>query len=89
MAGVKRPVSVEGGPLLDGHLLIHSNQRLFILINHGPDEALARVYLPDAPEIAAVTDLFVEKSVGAVTDSEGLHFEVPLDGYGSTALLVE
>lgn len=89
VAGVERPFRVEGGPLLDGHLLTCEGRRLFILINHGPEAALARVCLRVVLEKTAVTDLFAGKALDTTLDWDGLHFEVTLGGYASTALLIE
>jgi len=91
LAGIERPFHLEGGPLLDGHLLSAQGQqeRLFVLINHGPEPVLARVYLPGAPDSASVTDLFTEQPVNATTERNGLNFQVGLDGYGSTVFLID
>jgi beta-galactosidase GanA len=91
MAGVERPYRLEGGPLLDGHLLSAADQRemLFILINHGPDSAQVRVHLPGLRDAATVTDLFTEKELGVGADQGKFGFEISLDGYDSTALLIE
>ncbi|GAB4546269.1 MAG: hypothetical protein Kow0063_40660 [Anaerolineae bacterium] len=90
LSNVERPFHLEGGPLLDGHLLVCEDQpeRAFILINHGPEPALARVYLPAAPASASITDLFAEQPVHATFERDGLSFQVALDGYDSTALLI-
>jgi hypothetical protein len=91
LAGVERPFLLKGGPLLDGHLLSAAGQRerVFILINHGPDPAQARVHLPGLRDAATVTDLFAEKELGVRPYQGRLGFKVPLDGYESTALLIE
>lgn len=90
LAGVERPFHLAGGPLLDGHLLTCQGQpeRIFILINHGPDPAPAKVCLPGAPDSASVTDLFAEQPVSTRPERDGLNFQVGLDGYDSTALLI-
>ena len=94
MAGVEHPFHLAGGPLLDGHLLNREGQNntgpwLFILINHGPEPATARVDLPGLPGTATVSDLFAEDLLASEPGPEGLSFEMPLDGYDSTALLIE
>ena len=90
LANVERPFHLEGGPALDGHLLSAPGrrERLFILINHGPDPARAQVYLAGLPEAATVTDLFSEEVLQVTSEPGGLGFEMPLDGYDSTALLI-
>jgi beta-galactosidase GanA len=95
LAGVERPFRLEGSPLLDGHLLTREGQRkngpwgLFILINHGPEAAEARVHLPHVAEARSVTDLFAEKKLNVASGADGTRFETSLDGYGSTAFLLE
>jgi beta-galactosidase GanA len=90
MAGVERPFRLEGGPLLDGHLLSAPGrrERTLILINHGPDPALARVQFPGLHDARTVADLFAEKTLEVVSSSDGLSFELPLDAYDSTALMI-
>jgi hypothetical protein len=95
MTGVERPFRLEGGALLDGHVLTPDSQhkRLFILINHGPDPAQAQVHLPGLPVpgkpgTATVTDLFAKEPVSATFEPDGLHFQIAIDGYDSTALLI-
>lgn len=94
MAGVERPFHLEGDPLLDGHLLTRDAQGtpdpwgLFILIHHGPESGLAQVHLPGAPGGATIIDLFTDKSLDAKSTPHGLYFEISLDGYDSTALLI-
>jgi len=94
MAGVERPFCLEGGPLLDGHLLNREGQRetgpwLFILINHGPESTTPQVELPGVPGTAVVRDLFTSRQLVASPGPNGLRFEMPLDGYESTAFLIE
>jgi beta-galactosidase GanA len=93
-AGVERPFHMESGPALDGHLLKRQGQQeagpwLFILINHGPEASTARVRLPGVPATASVSDLFAERRLVAESGPDGLCFELRLDGYDSTVLLVE
>jgi hypothetical protein len=80
--------------LLDGHVLQCDGrrgdlQRLFVLINHGPHAASAQVRLSLDAKIARVTDLFAQRTVETFSDLNGLCFEMVLDGYDSTTLLVE
>jgi hypothetical protein len=93
MAQVERPFRVDGGPLLDGHLLSREGQLqtgpwLFILINHGPEAAAAQVRIPGIRQTVTITDLFAGELVTATSGADGLRFEMPLDGYDSTALLI-
>jgi len=88
LAGVERPFWVEGSPLLDGHLLTHDSRRLFILINHGPDAAVARVRISAGVDPVAVTDLLADRPLDAVLVPGGPYFEVSLGAYDSTALLI-
>ena len=87
LAGVERPFELTGSPLFDGHLLARGEERLFILINAGPDQGQVRVTLPGLAG-AAVTDLFSQRSLAASNDPDGLSFRVELEGYDSTALLI-
>jgi beta-galactosidase len=95
IAGVTHPFQVTGGPLLDGHLLVENGQQeagpwgLFVLINHGPEAAEARVHLPHAVEATSVTDLFAETELNVASGADGTRFETLIDGYGSTAFLLE
>jgi hypothetical protein len=94
MAGVERPCHLSGGPLLDGHLLSREGQQatgpwLFILLNHGPEAATARVRLPRVPDTSGVKDLFAGGLLAPGSGPDGLRFAVPLEGYESTALLIE
>jgi beta-galactosidase GanA len=94
LAGVERPFQLDGSPLLDGHLLHCDGQRdssrwLFILINHGPETAMARVQLDKDSTTASVTDLFARRTLDTGSDSDALSFEIRLEEYGSTALLIE
>jgi beta-galactosidase GanA len=94
LAGVEPPFRLDGSQLLDGHLLQGAGQQgssgqLFVLINHGPEAASARVQLPRGPAAASITDLFAQRPLGTDSDSDGLSFEIALDGYDSTVLLIE
>ncbi len=95
MAGVERHFRVEGGPLLDGHLLTSHSRRgdapwgLFVLINHGPDPALARVYVPGVSGSSIFTDLFNDKELDVNSTAQGVYFEIQLEGYDSTALSIK
>jgi len=90
VASVERPFHLEGGSLLDGHLLSAPDQqeRLFILINHGPDPAVARLLLPNPPGAGSVTDLFSKEVLEVSSGHDGAWFEIALDGSDSTALMV-
>jgi beta-galactosidase GanA len=90
LASVECSFHLEGGPALDGHLLSAPGrrERLFILINHSPDPARAQVHLPGPPGAATVTDLFSEEVLQVTSEAGGLGFEMPLEGYDSTALLI-
>ncbi|MGD9148602.1 MAG: beta-galactosidase trimerization domain-containing protein, partial [Anaerolineae bacterium] len=94
MAAVERPFRLSGESRLDGHLLNREGQTesgpwLFILINHSPMPATALVKLPRVPGMSSVKDLFAGRLLVKESGSDGLRFEVPLDGYRSTALLIE
>jgi beta-galactosidase GanA len=89
LAGVVRPFSLEAGPLVDGHLLTHGDQGLFILINHGADPETSRVLIPDLPSGSSVIDLFTETPPAVAEGEGGLSVEWHLDGYGSTAFLIQ
>ncbi len=75
---------------MDGHLLSvpDRRERLFILINHGPDPAVARVLLPNPPGAGSVTDLFSEEVLEVASESDRVRFEIMLEGYDSTALMM-
>ncbi len=88
-AGVVRPFELQAGPLVDGHLLTDGDQRLFILVNHGAQAEKAGIALPAQGEPCEVDDLFREERVPTVHTGGKLHFEVALDGFGSTALIVK
>jgi beta-galactosidase len=93
LAGVERSFHVEGGPLLDGHLLTRSARQgdawgLFVLINHGPEPARAGVHLSGLPASINITDLFAGQRVAVESAREGCTFELALDGYASTALAI-
>ncbi len=87
-AGVVRPFQLQASPLVDGHLLTHRDQRLFILVNHGAAAEEARVALPDHGGPCEAFDLFSEERLPLVRVGDRLHFQVPLNGFGSTAIIV-
>jgi hypothetical protein len=93
MAGVERSFHVQGGPLLDGHLLTRSSREgdawgLFVLINHGPEPARAGVHLSSLPASTNITDLFAGQRLAVESAPGGCTFEIALDGYASTALVI-
>jgi len=90
ISGVERPFHLEGSPLLDGHLLSVPDRQesLFVLINHGPDPATARVLLTNPPGVGSITDLFSDEVLEVTTEPGGVRFEMTLAGYDSTALMV-
>jgi hypothetical protein len=93
VAGVERSFHVEGGPLLDGHLLTRSAPQgdawgLFVLVNHGPEPARAGVHLSGLPASIDVSDLFTGHRVAVESACDGCAFELALDGYASAALAI-
>lgn len=94
-ANVERPWDIEGSPLLDGHLLELGAEAadraasLFVLVNHGAEEASARVCLHRGWQEAEVTDLFAQRRLSAARCKKGLCLELSLGGYDSTVLLIE
>jgi hypothetical protein len=88
LAGIERPFQMEAPALVDGHLLTHDDERLFIIANHGPNGAEAQVALPGIPAAATVTDLFAGKRLETKFDLNTLIVPLRLDGYDSTMLLI-
>jgi beta-galactosidase len=89
LAGVERTFYLESNSVVDGHLLTGGNERLFLLINPGPAEAKSQVLLPGCSARTTVTDLFTNRRLEVTAGAAGLRFEIWLDGYDSTALLIE
>lgn len=95
LAGVQRQWSIEGNPLLDGHLLEFGDVAggregsLFVLVNHRGEKTRSQVCLHSTWREVEVTDLFAGRRLHAECSEEGLRFHVNLGGYESTVLLIQ
>lgn len=95
LAGVQRLWDIGGSPLLDGHLLDASDaargreSSLFVLVNHGAEEAQAHVCLRLACQTAEVIDLFASRRLKVTPCEDGIRFHLTLGGYDSTVLLIQ
>ncbi|MCP4166959.1 MAG: hypothetical protein GY759_13875 [Chloroflexi bacterium] len=88
LAGVVPPFTIKGDGRLDGHLLTAGDQHIFIMINHGPQRATAAVHIPTLPPNTTLCDLFSDHPPVTRPSASTLRFDVTLDGYDSTALLL-
>lgn len=89
LAGVVRPFELQAGPLVDGHLLAFRDQRLFILVNHGSQTEKIVVELPKHGGRSELIDLFLDQQLPAIQTGDKLRFEVSMDGFGSTAIILK
>jgi hypothetical protein len=88
-AGVVRPFELRAGPLIDGHLLTVRDHSLFILVNHGALAEKIEVELPVKGEHSEVVDLFLDEKLASNRAGDTLRFEVSMNGFGSTAIVVK
>jgi hypothetical protein len=89
LAGVELPFVLSDRAKLDGHLLERGAERLFIVVNHGAEEAGSTVCLPTVDGARSVTNLLTQERVETRPVSEGLCFDVTVPGWDGTALLIE
>jgi len=89
LAGAERSFVLSGDAKMDGHMLERGSERLFIVVNHGSEEATATVCLPAVNSDRSITNLLTEEGLEARLESEGLCFDITVQGYDGTALLIE
>jgi len=89
LAGAERSFVLSGDAKMDGHMLERGPERLFIVVNHGVEEATATVCLPGVRSDGSITNLLAQEKLEARLESEGLCFDITVQGYDCTALLIE